>query len=65
MRKEIYTPEINRMKVREKINNQLNKYSNYEYIDYLSNGVNEFVDGEKYKTEIPKFNNIKIINRNF
>ena len=65
MRKEIYTPEINRMKVREKINNQLNKYSNYEYIDYLSNGVNEFVDGEKYKKEIPKFNNIKIINRNF
>ena len=37
------------------------KRNNNLDIDYFSNGINEFSQGEKYKNEIRNFNNIKII----
>ena len=62
LRKNIKTPEVNRIKLREKIYNQMNnKRNNNLDIDYFSNGINEFSQGEKYKNEIRNFNNIKII----
>ena len=38
-----------------------NKINSNLYIDYFSNDINEFSEGEKYKNEIRNFNNIKII----
>ena len=62
LRKNIKTPEVNRIKLREKIYNKMNiKRNNNLDIDYFSNGINEFSQGEKYKNEIRNFNNIKII----
>ena len=62
LRKNIKTPEVNRIKLREKIYNKMNKKRNNNLdIDYFSNGINEFSQGEKYKNEIRNFNNIKII----
>ena len=53
---------FNRIKLREKIYNKMNKKRNNNLdIDYFSNGINEFSQGEKYKNEIRNFNNIKII----
>ena len=60
-RKNIKTPEVNKIKLREKIYNQMHNRRNNLDIDYLSNGINEFSEGEKYKNEIRNFNNIRII----
>ena len=61
----INTPEINRNKLREKIYSQINiRRTNFNQ-DFLFNNVNEFVEGEKYKNEIPTFSTIKIIKSNF
>ena len=61
----INTPEINRNKLREKIYNKINiRRTNFNQ-DFLFNNVNEFIEGEKYKNEIPTFSNIKIIKSNF
>ena len=61
----INTPEINRNKLREKIYSQINiRRTNFNQ-DFLFNNVNEFIEGEKYKNEIPTFSNIKIFKSNF
>lgn len=61
-RRSIYTPEIDKYRLKEKINNTIiNNHNNYIDNEFLSKGVNEFFDGEKYRNEIPQFNNIKII----
>ena len=61
----INTPEINRNKLREKIYSHINiRRTNFNQ-DFLFNNVNEFIEGEKYKNEIPTFSNIKIIKSNF
>lgn len=31
-------------------------------MNFFSNNINEFFEGEKYKHEIPRFNIVKIIN---
>ena len=64
-RKEIKTPEINRIKFREKMFNQMKNKMNNLNEDLLSNNINEFSEKEKYKKEIPRFNGIRIINKNF
>ena len=49
--------------MKERINNVIiNKYNNYIEDEFFSKGINEFYEGEKYKNEIPQFNNIKNIN---
>ena len=64
-RKEMRTPEINKMRLKEKMINNLNNNRNNLDNYFFSNDINEFVEGEKNKKEIPKFNNIRIINGNY
>ena len=61
-RKNIRTPEINRIKLRERIINQMDNRRNNLNMNFFSNNINEFFEGEKYKHEIPRFNIVKIIN---
>jgi hypothetical protein len=63
-RKHIYTPEVDKIRVKEKLNNNYYSfcYQNYTDDDIFMKGVNEFCEGEKYKKEIPQFNNIKSFN---
>ena len=63
-RKNIYTPEVNKIRIKEKLNSNYYSYSYQNSIDddIFLNGVNEFWEGEDYKNEIPQFNNIKSIN---
>ena len=63
-RKSTHTPEVDRIILKEKINSNLYNYSYPNSIeeDIFFKGVNEFYEGEKYRNEIPTFNNIKIIN---
>ena len=68
IRKEIRTPEINginRIKLKQKIFNQIDNRRNNLNEDFFSNNINEFIEGEKNKNVIHKFNNIRIINQNF
>jgi len=62
IRKEIRTPEINRFKLKEKLFKQNYNRVNNLSEDFLSNNINEFIEGEKNKNEIHKFNTIRIIN---
>ena len=63
-RKHIYTPEVDKIRIKEKLNSNFYCYSyeNYNDDDIFMKGVNEFCEGEKYKKEIPQFNNIKCFN---
>ena len=54
------TPEVDRIRLKEKINDKFNN-NNYIEDDNIFRGINEFYDGEKYKNDIPKFNNIQSI----
>ena len=68
IRKEIRTPEINRIsriKLKHKIFNQIDNRRNNLNDDFFSNDINEFIEGEKNRNVIHKFNNIRIINQNF
>ena len=59
------TPEINKMRLREKMINRLSNNRNNLDNYFFSNNINEFVEGEKNSKEIPKFKNIRIINGNY
>ena len=55
----IYSPEFDRMKLKEKENDKFN--NNNMDDDIIFRGVNEFYEGEKIKNDIPEFINIQRI----
>ena len=61
-RKNLNMSDVNKIKIKQKIINQI--YNTPQYINHniITMGVNEFNIGEKYRNTIPQFNNIKIIN---
>ena len=61
-RRSINTPEVDRIRLKEKINSTFNEYQNYIDEDTFFKEVNEFYEGEKYTNKVPQFINIKSIN---
>ena len=61
-RRSINTPEVDRIRLKEKFNSTFNGYQNYIDEDTFFKEVNEFYEGEKYTNKVPQFINIKSIN---
>ena len=60
-KRNMHTPEFDRIKLKEKMNDKFNNNNNNIDDDIIFRGVNEFYEGEKCKNDIPEFINIQNI----